>query len=65
MNKYEVFLAGIKKDMKEKKITQMELYKNIDGINSFGTINNILNGNTCNLVNLKKIMEYIVNKEEK
>ena len=63
MNKYEIFLAEIKKDMKNKKITQMELYKNIDGINSFGTINNILNGKTGNLNNLKKIINYIADKE--
>lgn len=63
MDQLDIFLAGLKKDMKIKGITQVDLAKAI-GVNA-GTINNILNGKCGTIGNIKLVINYINNHPDK
>lgn len=61
MDRLEILICGLKKDMKIKKITQQELKEALD-FKSMGTVNNILNLKSASVKSLRKIINYVDNK---
>lgn len=61
MDRLEILVSSLKKDMKLKKITQAELKEALD-FKSIGTVNNILNLKSASIKSLRKIIDYIDSK---